>query len=127
MGIHCCNLNLLRGAVQGTTQVDKLDLDIEIDNGHVISRKLEVLFDKRVAKVAGAIDLRERTADVRAVVHPEIARDENGKPTSKEPIQGHRIKLRGPWDSSKVALSKLVGGADAFAAALLPEQDQLHR
>ena len=118
---------LLRGAVQGTTEVDKLDLDIEFKDGHVICRKLEVLFDNRIARVAGEIDLRERQADVRAVVHPEIARSDDGKPVSQEPIQGHRIKLRGPWDSSKVALSKLVGGADEFAAALLPEKDQLHR
>lgn len=116
---------LLRNAMQGTTQVDRLNLDVKIDNGTVFCRKFVIAFDKSVARVAGDIDLRKRTADVRAVVHPEIPQSKDGIPVKYEPLQGHKIKLQGPWTSSKVALSKLVGGPHEFSAALLPERDQL--
>ena len=116
---------LLRNAMQGTTQVDRLNLDVKINNGSVFCRKFVIAFDKSIARVSGGIDLRKKTADVRAVVHPEIPQSKDGTPVKHEPLQGHKIKLHGPWKSSQVDFSKLVGGAHEFSAALLPERDQL--
>ncbi len=109
---------LLRDALQGTTQITSLNMDVSIEAGRAECKKFSATFDDRVAKIAGRFDLAMQRMDVRALVHSRITADGSAGASAEQKLEGRRITLRGPWRLPHIEMADVKGRPDELAAAL---------
>ena len=109
---------VIRVATQGTTQVNELDIEFDFESGHATCRKLVAKFDKRVARLAGRVDLSGQTWNLSAIVHEDQPVPGSGEAKPPEKIVGQKITVNGSWLLPAMEMTELVGEPKDFVADL---------
>ena len=109
---------VIRVAAQGTTQVEELDIDFDFNSGHATCRRLVAKFNKRVARLAGRVDLPSQTWNLSAIVHQDVPSTETDATKPQEKVVGRKITVRGNWSLPSMEVTKVVGEPKDFVAEL---------